>query len=887
MTMEVVNAFVDGYDLVILARDGERIVEHKVRPEYSFFVETKEIDVDFGRQLRSASVVRSMREEGRFTRIAWSDDQVRKEMLYGRFTKVWDDETGEYHKGRRPSPFQERQITTYEGDVDPIRRWFTDTGATIAKPRRGYFDLETDSRCTFAEAKAGKARILSVAACREDESMQWVDVIPDWSDRAERALIVKFFDWIDEANADQLLAWNGDGFDFLVLAKRIERLGLNLDMRRKLWLDHMLLFKRMNLNSSDSGEEKQSLGLNSIAQAQIGEGKEEIPPEVAKRWPGRSLGSLAYELWEAGGEFRKLLVRYNLKDTLLMPRIEKKTGYVALFDTLADVCRVLPDTKGLLPTQQMDGFMLRLALERGHHFATKEWRERGEEEKREAFAGAFVMQPKTIGSGDAKDEWTEEQAAKWRAKMKLDTGILRDVHVADFASLYPSIIITWNMSPETKRDIPINGPIPPGHCRSPLTGIGFTTEFEGILPAALKTMIAMRKEWSDKAASLPPGTPEAKEAQRRSMAYKVAANSFYGVVGSPFSRYFDRQVAESVTQNGVWLIKQTIAEAECARWKEGATPMEVFYGDTDSFFAMQTTQTEFEMFTAWCNKELYPRILASVGVVVAESRVKLAYEKEFSLVVFTAKKRYAGCFKHYKGSAARPVPAEGEAFDKTKHSKPEIKGFEYKRGDAAVLARRLQEKVIMALMRGTTRPEPYRAMLAEALAHVAKDDLPLEEVQLSKSLSKPPKEYHRTNAKGVAQAVPPHVRVAEKLIAEGRELGEGSRVAYVVSDGSDGIKAIPAHEYAGELDRYYLWENLVYPPTQRVLQAAFPAENWVAGLERIRPKKPRGGKVLAGQGSHFADPGDPIGEAARAKRHLEDAWREGFARAFEVEVCRS
>ena len=884
--MEVVNAFVDGYDLVILAREGDRVVEHKARPEYSFFVETNELDVDFARALRSANSVRAMKVEGKYTRIAWCDDSTRKEMLYGRFQKVWDDEEEEYRRKRTPSPFQERNVVTYEGDVDPIRRWFTDTGANIAKPRRGYFDLETDSRCTFADAKAGKARIISIAACREDESMPWVDVIGAWTDREERRVIEGFFDWIERADADQLLAWNGEGFDFQVLSKRIERLGMNIDMRRKLWLDHMLLFKRMNLNSSDSGEEKQSLALNSIAQAQIGEGKEEIPDFVAKRWPGRSLGSITYDLWEAGGEYRDLLVRYNLKDTILMPRIEGKTGYVALFDTLADVCRVLPDTRGLLPTQQMDGFMLRLAMERNHHFATKEWREKGEEEERDQFAGAFVMQPKTIGSDKEKDEWSHDQAAAWRAKMKLDTGIMRDVHVADFASLYPSIIITWNMSPETKRPIPVNGPVPPGHCRSPLTGIGFTTEFEGILPAALKTMISMRKVWSDKAASLPPGTPEAKEAQRRSMAYKVAANSFYGVVGSPFSRYFDREVAESVTQNGVWLIKRTIFEAENAQWMEGASPMEVFYGDTDSFFAMNTSQTEFELFTKWCNEKLYPEILAKIGVVVAESRVKLAYEKEFSLVVFTAKKRYAGCFKHYKGSAARPVPAEGEEFDKKKHSKPEIKGFEYKRGDAIVLARKLQEKVIMNLMRGTTRPEPYRALLAEALAHVAKDELPLEEVQLSKSLSKKPKEYHRTNAKGVEMAVPPHVRVAEKLEAEGRELGEGSRVAYVVSDGSDGIQAIPAHEYRGELDRYYLWENLIYPPTMRVLEAAFPAEDWKTGLERVRPKKSRGRKVLPGQQTMFADPVDPIGTAAMDRRHIEDAMREGFARLLEVEACR-
>jgi DNA polymerase elongation subunit (family B) len=867
--MEVVNCFVDGFDLLILAREDGRIVEHRAKPEYSFFVESKDLNTEFGRQLRSASAVRAIKEEGRWTRLTWIDELVRKDMLYGKFVKA-PDENGEISKFRRPSPFQERGIVTYEGDVDPVRRWFTDTGATIAKPRRGYFDLETDSRVLFNDARAGKARILSIAACTEDESKQFLRILPVWSDEAERRLIEAFFAWIDEVGADQLLAWNGDGFDFPVLRGRIDRLGMNLDMRRKLWLDHMVLFRRMNLNSSDSGEEKQSMALNAIAQAQIGEGKEEIPPEVAKRWPGRSLGSLAYELWEAGGEFRELLGRYNLKDTLLMPRIERKTGYVALFDTLADVCRVLPDSKGLLPTKQMDGFMLRLAQERSHHFPTKEYRD---DEERDQFAGAFVMQPKTIGSHKPEDDWSPDQADAWRAKMHLDTGIIRDAHVADFASLYPSIIITWNMSPETRRDIAVNGPIPEGHCRSPLTGVGFTTEFEGILPAALKTMIALRKEWSDKAAKLPPGTPEAKEAQRRSMAYKVAANSFYGVVGSPFSRYFDRRVAESVTQNGVWLIKRTISEAE-------SRGMEVFYGDTDSFFAIQVSQTDYETFVKWCNDELYPMLLKSVGCT--ENRIKLAYEKCFSLVVFTAKKRYAGCFRHYKGTMAKPVPGEGEAFDKNKHSRPEIKGFEFKRGDAAVLARRLQERVIMALMRGVTSPEPYRAMLAESLNHVATEDLPLEEVQLSKSLSKPPKEYHHKTKSGAESSVPPHVRIAEELIAKGLELGEGSRVAYVVVDGSKGIKAIPAQDYKGELDRYYLWENLIYPPTQRLLQAAFPAQDWVAGLERIRPKQ-RGRRALQGQTSLFADPSDPIGADEQRRRHHEAVWSAMFERTLEVE----
>lgn len=802
MTIEVVNAFVDGPDLVILSREGTRVSERRVRPEYSFFVRRRDLDAagaDFSRMLRQSRPLVAMKEEGPWTRLCWSDEYVRRAMTSGK------------RDGDRKvqSPFQERGIDTFEGDVDPVRRWFTDTpDAAIAKPRRGYYDLETDSRVSPREAKLGRARVLSWAVCGEDPESVRSGMLREWSDSAERDLLYAYFEAV--ADLDQLLAWSGDDFDEPVLDGRTANLGVSYDMRRKLWLDHLKLYKRMNLNSSESGAEKQSMKLGSIAQATIGEGKEELPPEMAKKWPGRTMGSLSYELYDAGGEWRSMLDSYNRQDTKLLPKIEKVTGFAALFDTLCDVCRVLPNSRGLLPTQQMDGFMLRLGAERAeaYRFPTRIWKDRDEaKEDEDPFAGAFVMEPKA-------------------------KGITRDVHVADFASLYPSIIQTWNMSPETKRGIPVNGPIPEGHCRSPMTGIGFTTAFDGILPIALREMIRLRKAWSEKQASLTPGTTESKEAARRSMAYKVAANSFYGVVGSPYSRYFDRSIAESVTQNGVWLIRQTIAAAE----EKG---MEVVYGDTDSFFAKGATQTEMEEFVAWCNKDLYPRLLRSVGCRLEHCAIKLAYEKAFDRIVMVTAKRYAGTFLHYKGTRAKPMPGEGEKFDKERHSRPEIKGLEYKRGDAAVLARTLQEKVIMDILRGIDRPEAYRAYLETTLAHVSKDELPLEEVMLAKSLSKKTSAYHHKTSTGKDGAVPPHVRVAEMLEAAGKPIGEGSRVAYVVVDGSDGIKAIPAEDYKGECDRFYLWENLVYPPTQRLLQAAFPDQNWVEGLERIRPKKPR------------------------------------------------
>ncbi len=122
-------------------------------------------------------------------------------------------------------------------------------------------------------------------------------------------------------------------------------------------------------------------------------------------------------------------------------------------------------------------------------------------------------------------------------------------------------------------------------------------------------------------------------------------------------------------------------------------------------------------------------------------------------------------------------------------------------------------------------------------------------VQRSQRLTKDPDDYAtKTKQDGEESAQSAHVVVAKILRKRGEQVGKGSKVAYVVTDGSTTpAKAIPADDYVGELDRHYLWEQLVYPPTMRVLQAAFPAASgpgappapdWT-DYERTRPPKPR------------------------------------------------
>lgn len=150
------------------------------------------------------------------------------------------------------------------------------------------------------------------------------------------------------------------------------------------------------------------------------------------------------------------------------------------------------------------------------------------------------------------------------------------------------------------------------------------------------------------------------------------------------------------------------------------------------------------------------------------------------------------------------------------------------------------------LMGGEERKDVFKNVLTRTIDHVMNDVLPNNEVILSKGLSKPLKEYVvKTKNDGTPAATLPHVQVAKLMAARGLEVGEGTRIEYFVADGdpSSNLVVRPADEYTGvEADRYYLWENLIYPPTQRLLQSAFPDFDWSAGLEKLRPAKARKGR---------------------------------------------
>jgi DNA polymerase elongation subunit (family B) len=774
-----VNGFVVGDRVALLYRDTTGRLMQRSRPaEYCLFH-----PLDVCERIGKPDFMRMVREDGRIAEVTQQGQHWRVRV------RSWRD------RKELCKLYRESGVPTYEGDVDPVRRLLTDADIAIATPRRAYLDIETDSRRTFREAvELGLARVLFWTLIGEDGTEERGLLNLD-DDRDEQRVLGQLWGALEKY--DQVCAWNGAGFDFPVVAQRSELLEvMPKDLRRWLWLDHMVAFERMNKNAAESGAEKQSMSLQSVSTSLGLSGKHEF--DAAHTW----------EEWAKGGAARERLVEYNAHDTRLMAQIEAKTGYLALFQEVCGVCGVFPDTRGLLPTQQIDGYMLRLGAERDHHFATKYYDR--DDEDAEQYLGAYVVQPQA-------------------------RGVVRDVHVADFAAMYPSIIVSWNMSPETK--LGVLGPhesMPKSACVAPTTRVMFSTQQQGVLALAVMTLLKQRDYWKKEQAKYAPGTTAAIDAGRKSMAYKGVINSFYGVQGSRYSRFYDQEVAESITQTGVWLLKHTIAQAESREWG-----MKVLAGDTDACMMAGVPVERFKQFIAWLNQDFYPRIMEQTGAPSAWRPVRIDYEKQFARLVFGVddkgapkKKTYVGVYSHYKGKPADEL------------SKPEVKGLEWRRGDWCAFARVLQYEVIQLFAKDVVAPAEYVRVVLAARDRALTAVLPIEDVQLSKSLSKPLDEYAtKTKLDGTAAAGQPHVALARRMREQGLEVRQGTRIAYYVVDGATegGLKCGLASEYVGQLDRYYLWERLVYPPTMRLCMAIHPTIDWRVYL-KVRPKKERAAK---------------------------------------------
>ena len=341
-------------------------------------------------------------------------------------------------------------------------------------------------------------------------------------------------------------------------------------------------------------------------------------------------------------DFQKF-IDYNIKDVQIVDRLEEKMGLITLAMTMAYRGGVnYSETFGTV--QIWDSILYRLLFKQQIACPPKFSKEKV------PYPGAYVKDPQT-----GMHDW---------------------VVSFDLNSLYPMIIVQYNMSPETVlpgkehlgldpvekllSDAEVN--IPEGTTMA-ASGVKFSKDQVGIIPAIIKqyynerrlikkAMLDTKQEYEN----TPTKRLENKMTilENQQMSIKILMNSLYGALGNKHFRYFNNQVAEAITTSG----QLSIRWAENAINKEMNTALEtndkdyVIAIDTDSLYVnMNEMVKKFNpkdpvKFLDKICREHFEGVLEKSYAVLAkkldvmENRMEMSREVIANRGVWIAKKRY-------------------------------------------------------------------------------------------------------------------------------------------------------------------------------------------------------------------------------------------------------
>lgn len=318
---------------------------------------------------------------------------------------------------------------------------------------------------------------------------------------------------------------------------------------------------------------------------------------------------------------------------------------------------------------------------------------------------------------------------------------------------------------------------------------------EGVLPGVIKRLLESRKQVKKhlKAEMQAGNMEKAAHLDIRQKAIKLTANSMYGCLGFRFSRFYAKPIAALITSTGRQTLQRAkeVAEQECG--------YDVVYGDTDSIMVDSRTDKLDEAkrigreIQLACNKHF--RLL------------ELEVDYIFKTILLLNKKKYAALVLKERPS--------GEP-----HFEKEVKGLDLVRRDWCVISKAVGNEVLDFILSGNARDDVVESIhehLTQVATRIRSGDEPLEQFVITKSLNKQPEQYPD-------RAKQHHVQVALALRAQGKPIGAGSHIPYVICKEEEPGTARRAYHpeevrrAAGKLTLDVEWylESQLHPPVNRL-----------------------------------------------------------------------
>jgi DNA polymerase I/DNA polymerase-2 len=596
---------------------------------------------------------------------------------------------------------------------------------------------------------AGNRGFKKVLTWQHDSFQSWVEVVKD-----EKTLLEHFVQHVNEQDPDLLVGFMTDEHDFKLILQRAADLRVRLPLSRdgstpryarRVKVARARLRGRVHLDLFSWALsilaphlQTEVMTLDAISAELLGDRK--LPMEFEE----------LLEAWHKKKDLAKLAA-YSLKDSELTLRLNE-----LLLQQILALTRIVGqapyDVSRMTYGQLAEWYMTRRAGEIGIiHPNQPKFDEILTRQSKPQYVGGYVRDPLP--------------------------GLHEGMAVLDFRSLYPSIIATFNISPETFQ----LGRKEQGW-QVPDRKFWFAKKPQGFVAARVAELIERRVKLKTGLKKLKPGTPAWKQLDNEQFGVKTVTNAMYGLMGYFGALWYCYECAESAAAFGRRWIRQVM------EWAEG-TGFTVVYGDTDSMFIKLKFKGDLEKqtmkFLDVTNRKL-PGML------------ELDLQGYYTRGLFTpleaggaAKKRYA--LMDRKGKLT-------------------IRGLERVRGDWCELARTTQEEVLRLVLSKKDVNGAIRAV-KKAVTDLKAGKIVLRDLAIYESLSKPLSEY---------KVVAPNVIVAKKMIARGRPVGEGAVMIYVITKGKGGIsqRAEPIEDATlKDIDLDYYIEKQVIPPSWRVLAA--------------------------------------------------------------------
>ena len=524
------------------------------------------------------------------------------------------------------------------------------------------------------------------------------------------------------------------------------------------------------------------------------EGQEKLDLSKKVRW-GLAKDDVTpqdiFTLTKGSSSDRAIIAKYCIQDCNLVQYLLNKIDVITGYIEMAKICSV-PINFLVMRGQgiKLTSFIAKKCREKNTLMPTIQ-----KKENDDGYEGAMVLDP------------------------KCDLYLDNPVACVDYASLYPSSMISENLSHDSKvwtKEFDLEGRLIfeegeknindefiydnlPNYTYIDITYDVYKYRRPGANKAAVKvktgTKICRWAQFPEGKAIMPSILEELLKARKatrkliktetdefmknildkRQLSYKLTANSLYGQCGAKTSTFYEKDVAASTTATGRMLlnyakniIEDVYGDSICDTSSHGKvrTKAEYIYGDTDSVFFTFNLQDIESGEPIKGKKALEITIeLAQEAGELASKFLKgphdLEYEKTFMPFCLLSKKRYVGML--YETDVNK--------------CKQKSMGIVLKRRDNAPIVKDIYGGIIDILMKEQNIDQAIK-FLKTCLTDIQEEKYPMEKLIISKSL--------RSNYKNPQQIA--HKVLADRIAERdpGNKPASGDRIpyAYIKKSGS-------------------------------------------------------------------------------------------------------